>query len=211
LIWFVCNATGKSYPEIESYFQEISKNTKFNSYLTSRQTSTNSRKYDSGIEKIGRRIAWYAIVRATQPALVVETGTDKGLGSLVIAEALRQNGLGKLITIDINPKSGQYIDREYEGILERSIGDSLVQLKQISNIDIFIHDSNHSENHEMLELNLVTTKLTNSGIVLTDNAHASDALSEWCKKNAYLFSYFQEVPLDHWYPGASLAIGKKQG
>ena len=36
----------------------------------------------------GRRLGWYALVRALKPRTVVETGADKGLGSCVLA-ALR--------------------------------------------------------------------------------------------------------------------------
>lgn len=208
LIWFVSNLTGYSYAEIKSYFQELSNNSVFDEYLRMRQRDTKCRKYDSGIEKIGRRIAWYAIVRAVKPKVLVETGTDKGLGSLVLAEAVRKNGFGKVFTIDINPDSGQFLDDKYDDVLKRLIGDSLQRLLTIKDIDVFIHDSNHSEKHESNELNLILDRLAKSAIVLTDNAHASDALSEWCRENEFAFSYFHEMPLDHWYSGASLAATK---
>ena len=39
----------------------------------------------------GRRIGWYALVRALKPRVVVETGVDTGLGSCVLAAALLRN------------------------------------------------------------------------------------------------------------------------
>ena len=54
-------------------------------------------------------------MRATKPKIVVETGTEKGLGSLVLAEALIKNESGRLITIDMEPSSGLLIGPEYGG------------------------------------------------------------------------------------------------
>lgn len=43
-----------------------------------------------------------AFVRAIQPELVVETGTYLGFASKAIGEALKKNGHGKLITLEID-------------------------------------------------------------------------------------------------------------
>ncbi len=45
-----------------------------------------------------------SIVRALKPELVVETGTFTGISSLSIAEGLRENGFGRLITCEYDPK-----------------------------------------------------------------------------------------------------------
>lgn len=44
-----------------------------------------------------------AFVRATQPDLVVETGTHRGFGAEAIGEALLRNEHGHLITLELNP------------------------------------------------------------------------------------------------------------
>jgi hypothetical protein len=55
-------------------------------------------------------VAWYAVVRALKPQLIVETGIKQGLGSLVLLAALERNagegGSGRLISFDIDPFSG---------------------------------------------------------------------------------------------------------
>lgn len=43
----------------------------------------------------------------------METGIEKGLGSLVLAEAPLKNGAGRLITIDMEPSVGLLIGEEY--------------------------------------------------------------------------------------------------
>ena len=208
LAWFVSNVTNSEISDVKRYFDELILDQDFNTYLINQEVSNGSRKYDSGILKIGRRLAWYAIVRALKPRLVVETGTDKGLGSLILAQAVVRNGSGKVITIDINPKSGQYIDNRFIGSLEILKGDSVDCLNSIDKIDVFLHDSNHSADHELAELNIILEKMNSKSLVMSDNGHATDSLSDWCKLNNYQFNYFQEVPKNHWYKGASLSVAK---
>ena len=55
---------------------------------------TSASKYAIGSDLnmgYGRRLGWYALVRALKPRTVVETGVDKGLGSCVLAAALLRN------------------------------------------------------------------------------------------------------------------------
>jgi putative aminopeptidase FrvX len=57
-----------------------------------------------------RRIVWYALVRIFKPNVVVESGTEKGLGSLIINRALEKNGIGQLHTLDIDIYAGSLFD-----------------------------------------------------------------------------------------------------
>jgi len=45
-----------------------------------------------------------AVVTTVKPELVVETGTFLGVSTLVIAEALRMNGFGRIISCEFDPK-----------------------------------------------------------------------------------------------------------
>ena len=45
-----------------------------------------------------------ALVITLKPNLVVETGTFMGVSTLAIAEGLRQNGFGRVITVEFDPK-----------------------------------------------------------------------------------------------------------
>lgn len=47
----------------------------------------------------------HALVLATKPRLVLETGTFRGLGSLALASAIHWNGVGRLITVDASESS----------------------------------------------------------------------------------------------------------
>ena len=57
-----------------------------------------------------RRIGWYIIARILKPKIIVETGLDKGLGSVILAEALIKNKsegfFDKYYGTDINLNAG---------------------------------------------------------------------------------------------------------
>jgi len=192
--------------EIEQYFLELESNVHLKQHIA---TQLRASRRGNEIDRqafFGRRLGWYAIVRATKPNVVVETGTEKGLGSLVIAEALLRNGKGELVTIDIEPQSGLLIGGDWARVIERAIGDSLVALSTINNIDLFIHDSDHSADHELRELDSVTSHLSATAIVLSDNSHATSVLAEWSLRSNRQFLFFAEKPLNHWYPGAGIGV-----
>ena len=146
------------------------------------------------------------MVRVLKPRVIVETGTEKGLGSIVLAEALLKNGYGHLFTIDMEPTAGLMIGDRYTEVICQIIGDSLQSLTTIERVDLFIHDSDHSAEHEACEFEIIETKLSEQGVVLTDNSHATNELAKWSLRDGRRFSYFAEQPLNHWYPGAGIGV-----
>ena len=209
LAWFVADICGVPASEIRDYFNELENDSQLDAYI---KTGLANHRRGNEIDRqafFGRRLGWYAIVRATKPLVVVETGTEKGLGSLVLAEALLKNGSGRLITIDMEPSSGLLIGAEYGGVIERVISDSLLAISKIDQIDLFIHDSDHSAEHEAQEFEILRSHLTADAIVLSDNSHATTELANWSLQNGRRFMYFAEEPLNHWYPGAGIGVSMK--
>ncbi|HEY5032344.1 MAG TPA: class I SAM-dependent methyltransferase, partial [Actinomycetes bacterium] len=154
--------------------------------------------------RLGRRVGWYALVRLLEPEHVVETGTDKGLGSCVLAAAVLRNGHGRGTTLDINPAAGAMIAGPYAEVIDLRIGDSLDTLAQLDAIDLFLHDSDHSAGHEARELAAITPRLTETALVLSDNAHVTWELPRWAEDHDRQFSFFAERPRKHWYPGSGI-------
>lgn len=153
----------------------------------------------------GRRVGWYAVVRALRPEVVVETGTDKGLGSVVLAAALLRNRSGRLTSIDINPAAGYLVQRRYAEVVDLVVHDSLDAIRAVERpVDLFIHDSWHSPEHEAAEFAAVTPQLTSSARVLSDNAHVTAELPKWAEQHGRAFLFFGEQPKDHWYPGGGI-------
>lgn len=197
--------TGADVDLSREWINEVMTDDELIKFVQSKTKSSARKGITDTSVRFGRRVGWYAIIRATTPQLVVETGTDKGLGSVLIASALRRNGHGRLITIDINPNSGFLIGHPYSQVIDISHGDSLATLATLNTpVDTFIHDSDHSSQHEAAELHAVQSNLTNSSIVISDNSHVSTELSDWAEANGRGFSYFQEEPANHWYRGAGI-------
>ena len=104
----------------------------------------------------------------------------------------------KIIGLDINPYAGRYLAEPYSSLVDLVLGDSLEFLRDIRNeIDVFIHDSDHSREHESREYELVGPKLSKNGIIVSDNAEVTDCLYDFALKNSMVFSYWQEEVINH--------------
>lgn len=163
----------------------------------------------------GRRLGWYVIARLTRPSFTVETGVHDGIGAVLLVEALRRNALegypGIYRGTDIDPTAGwllQSVDVDAEVLL----GDSIKSLQTMApaSVDLFINDSDHSADYEYREYQTMTSRLSDRGVILGDNAHATDSLLTYSRENGRDFIFFDERPLDHWYPGAGIGISLKR-
>jgi predicted O-methyltransferase YrrM len=166
--------------------------------------------------RYGRRIGWYALVRLLKPRCVVETGVDKGLGTCVIAAALRRNAAegspGKVIAIDINPAAGSLVGPALREFVDFRFQDSLAALKALDQrVDIFIHDSDHTEEHERLEYEAVAPRLGPTSLVVSDNAAHTGELLAFARKTGWQFLYFSEEPKDHWWSGEGIGVALRPG
>ena len=210
LAWFVANLADIDIAAARGYLDEVLADSDLTRHVTD-ATRTSPQRWlaDSGV-RFGRRIGWYAIIRATKPLHVVETGTDKGLGSVVIASALLRNGAGRLTTIDNNPVSGYLISEPYAAVTDRVIGDSLAALAALKGVDLFLHDSDHSAEHERRELESIAPALTKKALVLSDNAHSTQELAHWAELTGRRFTFFDERPLGHWYHGGGIGVAYSQ-
>jgi hypothetical protein len=73
-------------------------------------------------------------------------------------------------------------------------------------IDIFIHDSNHLSEYEKDEYHTIQERISDSTILISDNAHANDELAKFARATSRSFLYFQEKPREHFYPGAGIGV-----
>jgi len=206
LAWWCAEITNTNVEQCAQWIMELESDDDLRSRITALTNSAERRGLSDSTQKFGRRAGWYCLVRALKPKHVVETGTDKGLGSLVLARALERNSRGRLTTIDINQDSG-YMLRNLAGTPEvtRLIGDSIQLIQsQVGPVDFFIHDSDHSYEHEFSEFRAIEPLLTSNAIVLSDNSELTSALSDFAMLRKWHFSYFAESPANHWYPGGGI-------
>jgi hypothetical protein len=201
LCWFISAVTHAAIGQVRAWVQELEDDSKLADHLTRRLSSNPRRRICAKEPRWARRAGWYAIVRAVQPGHVVETGTHLGMGSCVIAAALLRNGHGRLTTIDTDPEAGYLIGEPWKSVIDCRTGNSIDLLAKLRDVDIFLHDSLHTYDHETRELTAVEPNLHADAILLSDNAHDSSALSDWAERTGRHYLFFKEQPSGHWWPG----------
>lgn len=131
----------------------------------------------------------YTAVRIIKPEVIVETGVANGKSSAIILLALNHNKSGTLYSFDLPNKKGNTLEdgsqtHTYEkevgwlvpDYLKNSwklyLGDSLELMasnKLPDNIDIFFHDSLHTYNHTMGEIEIAISKARSNALILVDD------------------------------------------
>jgi len=215
---YVAVITGHNVEEIEKYFRELESDDKLRKTLEERALA-NPDRHNSDVEpRYGRRLGWYALVRVTRPRVLVETGVDRGLGTVVLAAAMMRNteeGFpGMVYATDIVPTCGHLLGESYKRYCKIILGDSVESLRKFSEpVDVFIHDSDHRPEYEWAEFLAIEPRLHAGSIVMSDNSQQTSKMFEFAQKIGKSFLYFQDAPKAHWWPGdgigAAFVPGKK--
>jgi hypothetical protein len=197
--------------KIKSYLNEIINDEELKVYISKKISNSKFKNVSDKQIYFSRRIGWYAFVRIIKPKIIVETGVDKGMGSVVLVRALqmneKENFSGRYFGTDINPEAGFLFDDEFRQYGEILYGDSIKTLENFSHkIDLFINDSDHSKVYEYNEYLAIKNKLSENGIILGDNSNSTDSLLNFSVVENRSFILFRENPLNHWYPGAGIGI-----
>jgi len=208
---FIGVVTGQPMKVARNYIREIDTDQALKDHVVRLNRSHKERFVADAEARFGRRMGWYALIRAHRPRLVIETGVDKGLGSCVIAAALLRNAgegaPGRLLALDINPDAGYLLTKPYSEAGQMVYGDSLASIGALNEeVDFFIHDSDHSAEHEAKELRAVEPKLSDRALVLSDNADCTGELIKFAERTGRQFLFFAEKPKNHWWPGDGIGV-----
>jgi len=138
----------------------------------------------------------WCLTRHLAPGRIIETGVAHGVTSRCILEAVKRNGSGHLWSIDLPPIERYW--REQVGI---AVGDDFADLwtyiagssrrrlpkllAALGHVDLFVHDSLHSERNVSFELGCAWAALAPGGAIVADDVDAS-----WG-----LHSFRQSVPV----------------
>jgi predicted O-methyltransferase YrrM len=130
--------------------------------------------------------AIWCLVRQLKPRCVVETGVAHGLTSRFILEALQMNGAGRLWSIDLPP-----FEPALRGQVGVAVGDRFSDrwtyiagssrrklprlLAELGEVDLFVHDSLHSERNVSFELASVWPVLRPGGAIVVDDIDINGA------------------------------------
>jgi predicted O-methyltransferase YrrM len=131
----------------------------------------------------------YAVCRARQPEVVVETGVGYGITSAFFLQGLAVNGKGKLWSIDL-PPLGENADSQcgilvpedlrprwhlVRGRTRRMLPEVIAGLTMI---DIFLHDSLHTFRNMSFEFQAVWPRLRGGGVLFSDDVMMSRAFEK---------------------------------
>lgn len=207
----VAVVAGIDQPTALAYIREPEGDAELNDHVSALTVRHEARFLADDHPDFGRRLGWYALVRARKPAVVIETGVDKGMGSVLLCAALRRNATegrpGTYYGTDINPEAGYLLGGPYAEVGRILYGDSVETLKAFDRpIDLFINDSDHSAEYERVEYDTIRSRLAPGAVILGDNSHESTALVEFAQATGRRFLFFREEPRDHWYPGAGIGM-----
>lgn len=215
---YVSVVTGHDVKVIEGYIREIEGDQALRNTLIERTLRSPDRHSCDVQPRYGKRLGWYALIRATKPRVIVETGVDRGLGTAVIAAALHRNDQegfpGVVYATDIVPDCGHLLAEPYKKYCRLLIGDSVASLEKFDQpADIFLHDSCHTPEYEWAEFMAIEKQLSPEAIVMSDNSLMTGKLREFARRRGLNFLYFQDQPRQHWWPGdgigAAFVPGKK--
>jgi predicted O-methyltransferase YrrM len=112
------------------------------------------------------------LVTTVKPNLIVETGTFMGISTLWLAEGLKQNGFGKVITCEYDPKvfakAKQRIDESGLGEWIECRNESSLETKIEGTIDMFFSDSDPPLREQ--EVRRFLPQINPTGVILMHDA-----------------------------------------
>ena len=138
------------------------------------------------------RAVWH-LVRHLRPANVVETGVARGFTTRFILEGLERNGAGHLWSIDAPPVlKPELLGQVGAAVLDRLhhrwsyIRGTSAQrlpglLRRLGKIDLFVHDSRHTERNVRFELDQAWTALRPGGALVVDDVDLNRGFSSFAQ------------------------------
>jgi hypothetical protein len=145
--------------------------------------------YHNASSTVGR--VCFDLCRQLRPLTVIETGVAYGVTSRYVLEALRQNGTGKLHSVDLPPLArdadsyvGYFVQPELRSNWDLRPGSArklLPPLLREHPPDVFIHDSLHTFAHMQWEFGLALAALRPGGVLIADDIEGNRAFEEALK------------------------------
>lgn len=158
----------------------------------------------------------YFLIRKTKPCIVVETGVAAGESTSYILQAIKDNNKGKLYSIDLpfqwyiygNHKlhldslppgkiPGYLIPHRLKTNWELILGNTYSKLpdlmKKLGTIDIFFHDSEHSDKTMLFEYNQSWSYIKQGGLLLSDDISYTKAFDRFFKEKKVKIIVFKDL------------------
>lgn len=158
----------------------------------------------------------YFLVRIYKPKIIIETGVAAGKSTGFILQAIKDNKVGKLYSIDLpfqwytygnfnlhldslpaGKLPGYLIPEDLKKNWKLIIGDTYDKLpkllKKLAGIDIFFHDSEHTFKTMTFEYDSAWPVLNRKGILISDDIDFSKAFDEFAKNKKVKAIKFKQL------------------
>jgi predicted O-methyltransferase YrrM len=138
----------------------------------------------------------YCLARNLRPATVLETGVAHGVSTRFLLEALERNGAGVLWSIDLPPLIDRDLRAEVAVAVPAALRDRWTYVRGSSRrrlaavmqtlrfVDLFVHDSMHTERNVLFELERVWPALTDHGAIVVDDVDYNRGLERFVAATA---------------------------
>ena len=129
----------------------------------------------------GMTRAVWCLAHHFRPARVVETGVARGITTRFILEALAHNGTGHLWSIDLPPPLDRSLHTQIGAAVPERVRDRWTYVRgssrrrlpfllaHLETIDLFVHDSRHTERNLLFELDHAWKALKPGGVLVADD------------------------------------------
>jgi Methyltransferase domain len=140
------------------------------------------------------RAAWCTAMH-TRPEVVIETGVAHGVTSRIMLEALAQNQLGHLWSVDLpfpfdhrlHSETGIVITdacRSRWSYVEGSSRRRLPPLvAQVGHLEMFIHDSLHTAENTLFEMEQAAGAMRSGGVMLVDDINLNQGFAIFAERH----------------------------
>lgn len=203
----IARLTGASVDEVKRAFRELDA-TQLWSYCEDSLRPYRNLPLGTTLERM-KAPTLYVVCRLLRPKVVVETGVASGVSSTFILKALEDNHYGQLYSVDLpcpdihgvilppDKDAGWIIPGQLKARWHFIVGKSTQVLPslmaQLDVIDVFFHDSEHTYDNVMFELQTVFPHMRSGGVMMIDNVNMNNAIKAFSKshnlKPVYLFDF----------------------
>jgi hypothetical protein len=137
--------------------------------------------------------AIWCLVRHLNATKVIETGVAHGVTSRFVLEGLARNGGGHLWSIDLPPQTISAVHSEIGVAVDGSMADGWTYIRGSSRrhlrpllqntgmIDLFIHDSWHSEYNMLFEMHAAWPRIRPGGAMVVDDIDLNWAFHQFAE------------------------------
>jgi predicted O-methyltransferase YrrM len=127
----------------------------------------------------------HGLVRATKPEVIIETGSHKGYSTVMIAQAMKENGLGRMWSVDIFDYGVAALCAKYgfANLVTFMQGNSPDMIKALAatipSVDFLWLDADHSEEFIIAELSAAKPMLKSGTLIALHDSlsHPSEDLA----------------------------------